>query len=234
MASGSRIPRGIDDFNPYIINTNTYMQAGSPSNAERLGITVDEVTKWADYTAQWLPLYGKYSDKKGGRTTTIKDQLLSIITQCSDLDQNNHVLDRIAASPNVTIVDMETFNIKKGMLQKTTHTGLTTGIVEPVIPTIQPIGGGSVSIKCYNSNGARANIFEDADSVQYTFMVGDTAPTSAEVTGMSKELSTKASFILTLGSSNSEKHLYIYFRWYNTKYPTLAGPWTTLQTSLIL
>jgi hypothetical protein len=234
MATGARIPRGIDDFNPYIRNTNAYLLAGTPSNAERLGVTVDEVTQWTVCANQWLPLHILYSDKKNSRTTSVKDQLLSIISQCVLLDQNSHILDRIAASPNVTIVDMETFNIKKGLLQKTTHTGLTNSIVEPVIPTIQPIGGGSLSIKCYSSTGVRAGIFEDADSVQYTFMVGDVPPTSADMVGMTKELSTKGAFTLSLGSASSGKHLYCYFRWYNTKYPTLAGPWSSMQSVLIL
>ena len=234
MSDGSRIPRGIDGFNPYITNTAAYLATGTPTNASRLGILDSEATVWAAMLSSWTPLFAKYSDKKNSRTTAVKDQLLEIITETIAYDQDNHILDRIAASPNVTIVDMETFNIKKGVLQKTTHSSLTVSIVEPIIPTIQPIGGGSVSIKCYNSSGSRANIFEDADSVQYAYMVGDTAPASADATGMVKELSTKAMFTLALGSANSGKYLFMYFRWYNTKYPTLAGPWSVLQKMLIL
>jgi hypothetical protein len=234
MPKGVRIPRGIDHFNPYITNTNSYLLAGTPTNATRLGVTTDEVTQWTAFVTKWTPLYLLYTDKKGSRTTNVIDRLRGIIKKCVNLDKDNHILDRIAASSNVTITDMETFHIKKGELQKGKHTLLTASMVEPISAKIQALGGGSMLIKCYSSTAKRASIFADADSVQYSFMVGSVSPTSALVTGMTKDLSTKARFKLELGTENTEKHLYIYFRWYSTKYPQHAGPWTSLQTSLIL
>jgi len=233
MAS-ARIPRGIDEFNTYIGNTNSYLLAGTPTNANRLGVTPEELTQWTGFATDWAPLYLKYSDKKNSRTTAIKDQLLEIIGNTTDFDQRNHVLDRIAASPNVTIVDMETFNIKKGVLQKTSRLSSNTPIAEAVTVTIQHLGGGMVTIKCYSTTGQRASIYSDADGVQYLFMVGDTAPVSADAPGLSKELSTKAIITLNLGTASSGKNLYIYFRWYNTTRPELSGPWSALQTSLIV
>lgn len=234
MTTGTRIPRGIDEFNPYIVNTTAFLQTGEPTNAERLGILIAELEKWSGFAAAWSPLYTKYSDKKSSRTTVVKDQLLEIISNTVDFDQSVHFIDRIAASPNVTIVDMEAFNIKKGVLQKTSRGSSTTPIAEPVTVTIQPIGGGTLSLKCYSTTGQRASIYSGADGVQYLFMVGDVPPVSAEAPGLSKELSTKAIITLSLGSGSSGKNLYIYFRWYNTKRPELSGPWSALQTSLIL
>lgn len=233
MSDGSRIPRGIDEFNPYLINTSAFMLAGTPTNAVRLGVTTSESDQWIGFITAWSPLYAKYSDKKNGRTTAVKDQLLDIIDQCVKLDQTCHILDRIASSPNVTIVDMETFNIRKGVLQKTTRSVSTTPISEMPIVAVQPLGGGSVAIKCH-SNASRASILDGADSVQFVYAVGNTPPASADVQGLSKELSTKASFTLALGAGSSAKYLYIYFRWYNTKHPELASPWSTLITTLIL
>ena len=153
MATGARIPRGIDDFNPYIVNTNAFLHAGMPNNAERLGILIAELEKWSAFATDWVPLYSKYSDKKNSRTTVVKDQLLEIISNIVNFDQAVHFIDRIAASPNVTLVDMETFNIKKGVLQKTGRGSSTTPITEPVTVTIQPIGGGTVTLKCYSTTG---------------------------------------------------------------------------------
>jgi len=235
MTAGARIPRGIDDFNPYYTNAIAYLSNGTPTtNAVRLGIIPDELTQLTGFVTAWAPLYTKYSDKKNSRTTAVKDQLLEIIDNVVSFDQDNHILDRIAASPNVTIVDMETFNIKKGALQKTSKSVSSTPISEPVTVTIQPIGGGSMTVKCYSTTGQRASIYDGADSVQYIYQVGDISPASADATGLTKELSTKASFTLALGSGSSAKNLYIYFRWYNTKHPELAGPWSSLQTTLIL
>jgi len=210
------------------------MQAGDPTNAARLGLLPAEVAKWTALLAEWRPLYLKYSDAKGKRTTLIKDQLLAVLANCVSFDQKNHLLDRIAASPNVTIGDMETFNIKRGILQKTMRTIPQTGITETVLAYIQTIGGGSFTIKCHSSKTGRAAIFTGANCVQFSYQVGGTAPTSAEAYGLIHELSTKAGFVLALGQGNSEKHLYIWFRWYHTKYPKLAGPWSGLETRLIV
>jgi hypothetical protein len=198
-----------------------------------LGISLAECNQWTDLLAIWSPLYAKYSDKKNGRTTAVIDQLHDTIDQCVSLDQSCHFLDRIAASANVTIVDMETFRIKKGVLQKNTRSFSNTPISETSIVAVQPLGGGSMAIKCHSST-SRASILDGADSVQFVFLVGDTPPTSAEQAGLSKDLSTKATFTLPLGASTSAKYLYIYFRWYNTKHPELASPWSAMITTLIL
>jgi len=233
MADGSRIPRGIDGFNLYIITTCAYFLAGTPTNAVRLGLLSDEADRWCAFLALWSPLYAKYSDKKNGRTTAVKDQLLDILDQCVMLDQTSHILDRIAASPNVTIVDMETFNIKKGVLQKATRSSSTTPISESVNAALQSLGGGSFYVKCHNST-SRASIVDGADSVQFAYLVGTTPPESVKAMGLTKDLSTKASYTLALGPENSAKYLYIYFRWYNTKHPELAGPWGGMLTVLIV
>jgi hypothetical protein len=235
MAEGSRLPQAIDAFNGYINTTGAYLEAGSPTtNASRLGITEQEVIQWKSFGTAWNPLYSLYVDKKSSRTTSIKDQLWEIINQTVAFNQTNHILDRISVSLNVTIVDMETFNIKKGVLRKSTRTIPQTPISEPITVTIQPIGGGSISIKCYSSTGQRASIYKNADSVQYLYQVGTTPPASAEDNGLSTGISSKAIFMLSLGTASSSKFLYIYFRWYNVKHPELSSPWSSLQTTLIL
>jgi len=183
---------------------------------------------------EWNPLYLKYIDLKGSRTTAITDQLHSIIASCVKLDQTNHLLDRIAASSNVTVSDMKIFNIKKGILLKTTRTRPRVMLTEPVFAAIQPIGGGTVSIKCRGAIGGRAAIFAGADAVQMNYTVGDAAPDAADAYGLKSEISTRASINLALSPASSGKNLYIYLRWYLVKHPNLAGPWSSVQTVLIL
>jgi len=234
MATGTRIPRGIHDFNVYLPNTTAYLLTGSPTNSVRLGITPEEMTQWSVFTASWEPLYAKYSDKKNTRTTAVTDQLRGMIADVISFDQNCHFIDRIAASANVTIVDLEIFNIKKGPLQKVTRMASSTPIAEQVSVTFGLLGGGMINIKCYSTTGQRASIYSGADGVQYMFVVGNTPPESAEVPGLSKELSTRAIITLSLGAGNAGKNLYIYFRWYNSKHPELSGPWSALQTTIIV
>jgi hypothetical protein len=234
MADSPRIPRKIDLFNQYISNTTPYFNTGTPTNAERLGIRPEEVTQWIAIDTRWKPTYSLYSDKKNSRTTSVIEEINLIITDLIDLDHTYHLLDRIAASPNVNITDLETFNIKKGVLEKTTRSKPTTPITELVVPALQPLGGGIISMKCRNHIGNSASIIDGADSVEYNYCVGGTRPTSAESVGLKTGLSTKASFTLSLGAESAKEELFIFFRWYNTKHPELAGPWSSVQTTLIL
>ena len=235
MTTGTRIPRGIDKFNGYISVTSAYLAEGVPTtNAERLGISETDVSKWTAFKTQWEPLYLKYSDKKNSRTVAVKDELYNIINETVLFDQTYYLLDRIVTSPNVTIADLETFNIRKGALEKKTRTTPQTPISGPVSPTLIPIGGGTLTVKCYSSTGQRASIFKGADCVQYLYTTGDTPPASADDELLKMGLSTRAIFNLALGTANSGKKVFLYFRWYNTKYPDLAGPWSSLQTILVL
>jgi hypothetical protein len=235
MAVTSRIPRTIDLFNPYISSTATYLLAGTPTNnGTRLGLSEDEIGGWRDMNTKWNPLYEKYKDKKTGRTTAIKDQLLLCIDEAIEYDRSCNLLDRIAVSLNVTVHDLETFNIKKGLLEKTTRTIPTTAIKESVEPILIPFGGGTVTVKCYSSTSARPSIFGDADSVQYLYCVDTPAPESINTPGLIQGLSTRANFDLPLGAQNGGKRVYLFLRWYNTKHPELAGPWSDMQSTFLL
>ena len=243
--SSSRIPRGIDSFNTYINNTNTYMLvaiAAAPPNWTRLGWTSSEMGQWTATVALWNPLYAKYSDKKASRTAVITGQLHTIIKNTAQLDKTIHLLDRIASSSVVTAADMTTFHIKKGVLASAashSHTALT----DVVYSGFSALGGGDVQVKCRSAHDSkRPSITDGATCVQYTYLVAPVAvapavavvPTSPLDVSLTKESSTKASFILHAGADNSGKNLYVYFRWYNAKHPELAGPWSVLQTLLIL
>ena len=89
--------------------------------------------------------------------------------------------------------------------------------------------GGIIAAKCYGNSSARAGIFDEADSVQYSYLIGTVPPTSPSAEGMIRDLSTKGSFNFSVGDNNGGKNRYIYFRWYSTKHPELAGPWCNIQ-----
>jgi hypothetical protein len=235
MPDRSRIPRLISTFNTYILTTSLYLAAGTPvNNATRLGLTEAEASRWAELAEEWKPLYELYSNKKVSRTVSIKEQLLNIIRKTVEFDRKNHILDRIGASAQATVEDTGEFRIKKGGTAKKKHTIPQSPINEPVTVSFVPIGGGMMNVKCYGTTSQRAGIFRNADSVQFVYTVGKTPPASADETGLSKDLSSKAIFTLTLGPGNSGNYLYIYFRWYNTRHPLLAGPWSSLNIAMIL
>jgi len=235
MPDRSRIPRLISTFNTYIHNTSSHLAAETPvNNATRLGLTEAESKQWAELAAEWQPLYLLYSDKNLSRTVAIKEKLLQIIAKTVEFDRKNHFLDRIAASVQFNVEDAGVFRINKGMMGKKNHSIPQSSISEQVSVTLQPLGGGMIRVKSYGISSLRAGIPRNADCVQFLYRVGKTSPTSAEEPGLSKDLSSKAIFILSLGADCSGNNLYIYFRWFNTRHPKLAGPWSSLNITAIL
>ena len=211
------------------------MLLGAPTNWSRLGWLSTEMDQWSELLTRWTPLISKYNDKKNSRTTTITEQMRLIISDCIALDKSKHLLNRIAASPNVIIDDLNIFNIKSGVLKDDNPSFSHTKIKDMVFAALKQLGGGDILIKCraYNDS-SRPSIPEEADCVQYVYQIGGTPPTSAAASGLAKDISSHATFTLSLGAENAEKKLYIYFRWYNTKHPELAGSWGYLQTIMIL
>jgi hypothetical protein len=235
MAAGTRIPRSINEFGTYIGSTNTYISTGAPiSNGERLGLLPDEIKQWKAFEENFAPLLSMYNDVTNSRTRAIRNNLIEIIDKTIAYDQSSHILDRIAASPNATVYDWGAFNINGGVSPKTTRTRSTTAIKEPVSVTFQQLGGAIIAVKCYSTSGARASIFGEADSVQYLFKTGTVPSTSTNEDGLKTGLSTKGSFSIELNPEYKGKYLYIFFRWYNTKHPELSGPWSELQTTMIV
>ena len=235
MGTGTRIPRSINEFGTYIGSTNVYFSTGAPvNNGERLGISADEMAQWKTFETDFSPLLLMYNDVTNSRTRAIRNNLIEIIDKAIAYDQTNHILDRIAASPNATVYDLGAFNINGGVPTKTTRSRSITVIREPVSVTFQQLGGAIIAIKCYSTTGARAAIFGDADSVQLLYKTGTVPPTSTNEDGLKSGLSTKGSFNLELNPEYKGKYLYIYFRWYNTKHPEMSGPWSELQTTMIV
>ena len=235
MATSPRIPRSIDPFHNYINSTSDHLEAGTPeTNATRLGLSKEETDGWTAIKVKWNPLYDKYKDKETSRTTAIKNKLLLLIGDTISYDKDYNFLDRISVSLNATVDDLSIFNIKKGLLEKTTRTVPSSPIKEMVEQILQPFGGGNVTVKCYSSTSPRAAIFGDADSVQYLYMVGTTPPASVNDPDLTPGLSTRAIFEIALGAENGGKRLYLFLRWFNTKHPELAGPWSDLQTTYLL
>jgi hypothetical protein len=235
MGTGTRIPRSINEFGTYISSTNIYLSSGArQSNGLRLGISPEEMVQWKAFEENFSPLLLLYNDVANSRTRAIRNNLIEIIDKTIAYDQANHILDRIAASPNATVYDLGAFNINGGVPTKTTRSRSITIIREPVSVTFQQLGGAIIAIKCYSTTGARAAIFGEADSVQFMYKTGTVPPTSTNEDGLKSGLSTKGSFNLELNPEYKGKYLFIYFRWYNTKHPEMSGPWSELQTTMIV
>lgn len=229
MSTNPRITRSPGPFNNYINHASPYLSEGTPvTNAARLGITEDEVTIVEEIKVSWNKLWDQYSDKKISRTRNITDQVYGKIDEMVDFDKSHHFLDRIASSMNATIEDMEVFNIRAGKMQRASVKNPIKSISDVVMPVLEQLGGAVVSIKCYSVESSRPCIHSMATCVQFAYRIGGTMPQSPNDEGMIYDSSTRSSINVSFGPENSGKQLFIYFRWYNSIHPNLAGPWSAV------
>src|SRR5271157_1175004 len=130
-----RVPLDIIKFHPYINTTTAYLTANSNANATRLGITAAEVTTWSGFNTVDGQYYPNWGNKKI-RSTDLTNNLKANITNCHNFNRSNKLLDRIAASPAATLLDLETFDIHTGTQLKSAATLHTANIADTVVVNI--------------------------------------------------------------------------------------------------
>ena len=225
MSKTARVPTKIGLFNPYIINTDNFLIAissGVIRNYERLGISVTDKDAWGAFRLEWeTVLYPAYSNVDT-RTKTINNRVANFKKKFKDFA--NPVLDIIAASPAGTETDESTFNLVLDRNRKD-PSRMTSAIEAQCFGTVKNLGGGEVKGGYRtSSDGSRASLAEGADSVQLAVKVGGPAPANPG-DGTTLVLSRKSTFIYSAGMDKAGQRIYIYPRWYNTRYPQFAGPW---------
>jgi len=240
--SSTRISETIPGFNTYINNTGTYVAAGTPTtNGARLGLSPTNITDWENMKTDWIALYAKYSDPLQS-TAAVKEAVKNFMKDFKTFAQP--LLNIMAASPNAVEADEAVFNFKIG---RAVPSHSTTPISEVVVFDARPIGGGELKFSCRTAHDDhRASKAEGADSVQLAYMVvvpndnptppppggGDDIPTP-NTKGMAKEVFTKSQFTFHAGVDNVGKRMVVFARWWNTKHPELAGPWSPISIVVI-
>ena len=229
----SRIPQGIPAFNSYISTTTAYLPAtpegGTQPNYKRLGISDDALEIWKTKGKYWSDtLYPAYSNTDT-RTKAITKEVENFRIDFKDFA--NPQLNIMAASLNANTHDEEVF---KFVIKPKKPTHQHTPITELCNGTYQTLGGGMMKVGYRTSTDAkRPSLAKGANCVQLAYKIGDIPPKDV-MDGTQLAIIPRASYTHSIGTGNSGKRLYVYQRWYNSKYPELAGPWSDLQSILIL
>jgi hypothetical protein len=255
------IPRDIQGFNLYINQTNDYLILGSPTNAVRFGWTPQNLLDWQAFRNDWNPLFFKYSDRKASYTTVIKTDLEVIINKAVAYDRENKLILKVKATVGLTPSDCGTFRIPLSyaitnspihLPATTEEPNKTTSTDEAVYVRFAPVGGGFVHVRCFTeaSDSGRAHKLKGYDLVEYAVAVfyrgASNLPTHATDTRLSKEHSSKATFMLQTdamttnlpavaeGETEPAKIAVFFFRWAKSKHPLLDGPWSGPYTTPLL
>jgi len=219
-------------FNSYLTSTDTFLQAvaiGTTKNWERLQLSQANADEWHDKRQEWDLLYIKLSTPNL-RTKVVNEQAAEFKKAFKELAAGP--LSKIAGSDNATAEDAVMFNIVvAGKQKKPSHP--VDPITELCFVTIQPLGGASYKLTFRtNADTGRASMAPGANSVEVALQKGGTAP--AQVADIEERgVTTRATKVLNIGTDKIGQQLYIACRWYNTKYPNLAGQWSNISVVLI-
>jgi len=227
MAGKTRVPTTIPQFNTYINTTDNHIAAvsdpGPPpvTNGQRLGLSAENITDWHDQRVFWRDtLYPKYSNPDT-KTKTVNQQVKNFMKEFSEFTRP--LLTAMSVHPDATEQDEAIFNF---VITRDDPTRPTTPIQEQCFASIKPLGGGMVRLSCRSQQDTqRASLPPGADSVQVADKIGEPPPSHPE-DGTEITLITKATSTQELGPEHVGTRVYAFFRWFNTKYPDLAGPWS--------
>jgi hypothetical protein len=236
MADKSRVPKQIQKFNTYINETDDRLLEVNPDTGNPwwtdYGMPAGEQADWHNRRLLWRDtIFADYSDPEKS-TSIAKQKVRNFIPAFSVFAKKP--LDRIVVS-DVADEDEETiFRIK---LERAEPSHPTTAIETDCVGAVRSIRLGTAKISVRSSTDtSRASIAEDADSVQVSYIVRDAgAPDIADPNDklMTKTLFFEAQFDLDLGSDNQGRWVNIYFRWYLSRYPQFAGPWSSMTKMVI-
>jgi len=256
----TRIPRTDDPFNSYINSTANALAAGSPSGADRLGLTTEQATQWENLRKDWNKEYEFYVDEST-RTKTVtyaKNQIRKdFIAFASPL------LTAFSVHPNLTGADRLTFKLPEPDRTPTARGKIT----DNAYPIINPVLGGSIDFKVRTSEDAtRASRHPLADAIEVRYALlpntmasspapqDPTAPAPTPVPTAGSEArasvgqaipesalnclfvftSKKAIFRIDLGPEHSGKRFYAFVRWVNHSNPANSGNWGLMYQTLVL
>ncbi len=232
MPDGSRVPGKISVFHEYIDNTNTRLQAinGATGNPYYVDYGIDAATaaEWSARRTNWYTKIHPAWSNPTTSTSIAKENVQAFIKSFRVFARP--VLAKIMASGVAGNAEAQTFRF---VLVRKDPTMARTRIHKDCSAGFQSLGGGRYKIFCRSDKEeGRAHKVDGADSVQYAYTISPQQPKPSPTPDdgtMTLAISTKAVFIKDLGVHNQANWLAIYFRWYNTKHPQLAGGWSPMH-----
>ena len=213
-------------------------------NKTRLTISSDNITAlqtlYGDPVTPdtYMYYYTLWADEANTRTKTV----------IKSLDSKEEKIMKLLSAIYIDIPDSvwtdqdrETLHRKTGLPH--TKTDKKAAITEECFATRTLLGGGQFQLHCSITNDRNlASLPERADGVMVASRVdiplnieaseGDTTPKAKYIPlngaddGTTKDFYSKANFTVIKNSDQSGNYYQFYTRWFNSKHPELAGPWT--------
>jgi len=227
-----RIPTANSKFNTYIRATAAALAEGTPTTAERLGLSADQLAQWGNYRDEWAEVYAKHTNDDL-RTTThtmnkneVRRNFMAFATP---------LLTAMSVHAALTTGDRNTFNLPERDRTITKR----SKIHDKANAFLSPMDSGLIKVRVrVPGDSGRASRHPQCDHLEMRYQL--VAPTGVDANGTllwpdppttSSEcphstISTRAIFTLELGKDHSGKRIYAFFRWVNARDLKLSGPWS--------
>ncbi len=252
--STTRIPSEKEKFDIYFTGVIAFLQqivTGVITMGENLGMTTDEMTKFAALAKDWRSgdpanpgVYEKHlnPEKQGKYTAAVVKKFIDDFSAWF-----NPILIRMSGSPNITPQYRLMLNIAEPV---TSHTHPTEIIKEGCYYKLTYVGGGVLKFSFSpNESVGRGHKPERSDAIEMAMRIdeplvaadsssGELAskvrhPIANPDDGTTKNTFTKATNTMKLGAENVGKVLQFYVHFINTRHRDLDGPWTGPFTIII-
>jgi hypothetical protein len=238
-AMPSRIPPSNDDFDSFINSTAAALLKGTPTTAERLGLTPDQLAKWQDYRSAWAGFYADYANR-GKRTMAITNEKNRVRKEF--IAFASPILTAMSVHSALTEGDRLTFRLPQRDRTMTKR----SKIDETAEALLKPTGGCSIKVRVrMPSDGNRTSMHPMAHHLELRYLL--VAPEGMGPNGLlwplaphspadcpMVHISTRAIFNLKLSEQSSGMRLYTFCRWVNATDPERSGPWSGVRQCLVL
>jgi hypothetical protein len=235
------VNRNIELFNNQIRRMNTRQLATNTattnpfwtdynwSNAQSDAFTDDWHDEWVN------TLYPDYLNPDKNHAA-VKKSMHKFIEDFDDWLHQELLITKIVACGKANDTDADIFNV---VLVRSAPTSRDTQIPAKCFAEVE--GAGRGVMECWvrsKADQTRPSVPLDdgADSVQYAWAVVDKETEAIKDLNdprLVKVVNKHAHFQFDADSKNQGKWLVIYFRWYNTSHPELAGVWSTMVVTVI-
>ena len=220
------IPKRDDDF---YNKQKSYLEL-VVANKLAWGIPDTAIDPLLDLQTEYVPLYETVQDKKNRTGADV----------AAHRDCRKRYQTALRAFHKEWVVNNSKISVadKVILVGKERDTEPSPGPVITDIPVValRAQGGAEIEVRVQTTRDAtRYSMHPAANLIEYRFAIvepGDIPPVDAE-DYPKKDVSSRAKFIVKLGTKNTGKRFYGLFRWVNTKRPKQEGPWSE-ATSVVI
>jgi DNA-binding transcriptional regulator YdaS (Cro superfamily) len=233
-----RVPRIIEELHNFINSTAVALAEGTPTTAQRLGLSPTQATQWQTYRTEWNAVHMQHINE-AQRTKVVQANRLQLKHNFTVFA--TPILTAMSVHSALTTSDRLTFRLPERDRTITKRSKIN----ESAEGHMLPMGGGDIKVRVrVEGDGDRASRHPLADHLEMRYVL--VPPTGMGPNGLIwpeppltamecplNAISTKAIFTLGLGQASCGLRIYAFFRWVNATNAERNGNWSNVRVCIV-